>query len=257
MTFLDPVFLLPRYENDADNDQLRACWPGLVAVARTPGVAAQHGVFHELSPLPGGFFLGGVGYVDDGSRFREQVLALVSSGTDLEEALRTAVRSVPTFGHSASACYARFDPLEATFRIEGVGPYISAVHLTAGTGRLLPKPMETSGAPMMVALRPGEALALIAHPRAWDKHVLAAIHQALPEDLVDLTERKLQELGAVLDASTGPSARLLLYRSDEAGTRHTGGRQDLLMPTGELSASWTDADLEFLEELAAPAERPV
>jgi hypothetical protein len=28
------------------------------------------------------------------------------------------------------------------------------------------------------------------------------------------------------------------------------------MPTGELNASWTDADLEFLEELAAPAERP-
>jgi hypothetical protein len=188
--------------------------------------------------------------VDDGSRFREQVLAHVSAGVDLEEALRTAFRSVPALGHGASACYARFDPLEATLRIEGAGPHISAVHLTAGSTRLLPKSLESGGAPITLALRSGEALALIAHPRAWDKHVLAAIHRALPEDFVDLTEDKLRELGAALDAIPGPSAILLLYRSDEAGAPNTGKSHDLLMPTGELSTSWTEADTGWLEELA-------
>jgi hypothetical protein len=250
MTFLDPTTLLPRYENDAGSDQMRACWPGLVAVARTPSVAAKCGAFHELSPLPGGFFLGGVGCVDDGSRFREQVLAHLSAGTDLEEALCTAVRSPSTMSLSASACYARFDPLEATFRIEGVGPHVSAAHLTAGRGRLLPKSFEDGGGPVTVALRPGEALALVAHPRAWDKHVLAAVIQALPEDFVAMTEVQFEHLSAVLDAIPGPSARLLLYRSDGAGAPKIGSSEDLLMPTGELNVSWTDADREFIDELA-------
>lgn len=248
MTFLDPNFLLPHYENDAQNDQLWVCWPSLVAVAKTPRFALDHSVFHELSPLPGGFFLGGVGHVDNGSLFREQVMAHVSAGTDLEEAIRTALRAVPARDHNASVCYARFDPLEATFRIEGIGPSISVVHLTAGSGRLLP--MQIGGVPVTIALRSGEALALIAHPHAWDKHVLAAIHQALPENDVDLSEATLQGLGAALDAIPGPSARLILYRSDDAGTPNKGGRQDLLMPTGELNTSWADADLEFLDELA-------
>jgi hypothetical protein len=219
-------------------------------VARTPSVAAKYGAFHELSPLPGGFFLGGVGCVDDGSRLREQVLAHVSAGTDLEEALRTAFRSSSTMSHNASACYARFDPLEATFRIEGVGPHVSVAHLTAGWGRLLPKSLETGGGPITVALRPGEALALVAHPRAWDKHVLAAVVQALPEDFVAMTEAQFQQLSADLDAIPGPSARLLLYRSDGAGAPKIGSNQDLLMPTGELDVSWTDADREFIDELA-------
>lgn len=103
---------------------------------------------------------------------------------------------------------------------------------------------------MKVALRPGEALALIAHPRAWDKHVLATIHQALPEDVGDLTEDKLQELGGVLDGIPGPLARLLLYRSDDAGTAATDSLRDRLMPTGGLRTPWTDADLDFLDQLA-------
>jgi hypothetical protein len=234
MTSLAPISLLPHYENDADNDQLRARWPGLVAVARTPRATADRRIFHELSPLPGGFFLGGVGHVDDGSRFREQVLAHVTAGADLEEALRTSLRSVRVFHPSASACYARFDPIEATLRMQGIGPSVSAVHITAGTGTLLPKSTGTSGTPVTLALRSGEALALIAHPRAWNKHVLAAIHQALPEDFVDMTEGTLRHLDAALDAISGPSVRLLLYRSDEAGTPSTGGRHDLVMPTGEL-----------------------
>jgi hypothetical protein len=188
--------------------------------------------------------------VDDGSRFREQVLAHVSAGADLEEALGTAFRSPSAMSHGASACYARFDPLEATFRIEGVGPHVSAVHLTAGRGTLLPKSVEAGGAPITAALRPGEALALIAHPRAWDKHVLAALHRALPEEFVSMTEGQFQHLSRVLDSIPGPSARLLLYRSDQAGASTMGGTQDLLMPTGELNASWTDADLEFMDELA-------
>jgi hypothetical protein len=115
--------------------------------------------------------------------------------------------------------------------------------------------METGGPPIIVVLRRGEALILIAHPWSWDKRVLAAIHQALPENLVDLSEGTMQQLGAALDALPGHSARMLLYRSDEIGTPNMGDRQDLLMPTGELNASWTDADVEFLDELAGSLVR--
>jgi hypothetical protein len=80
--------------------------------------------------------------------------------------------------------------------------------------------------------------------------VLAAVVQALPEDFVAMTEAQFQQLSADLDAIPGPSARLLLYRSDGAGAPKLGSNQDLLMPTGELDVSWTDADREFIDELA-------
>src|SRR5580693_2125848 len=125
MTYLDPTSLLPQYETEGHNDQLRACWPGLYAVAGTK--AAKHDVFHELSPLPGGFFLAGVGEANQPSHIREKVFAHVSAGTDLKEALRIALRSDVSRGIGASACYVHFDPLEATLRIEGLGPHVSAI----------------------------------------------------------------------------------------------------------------------------------
>jgi len=120
MTYLDPTSLLPQYETDGPSDQLRACWPGLVAVARTKE-AAKRDVFHELSPLPGGFFLAGVGATCQDARIRDEVFAHLSAGTDLKEALQIVMRSDASCGNGASACYVHFDPIEATLRVEGWG----------------------------------------------------------------------------------------------------------------------------------------
>jgi hypothetical protein len=248
MTYLDPNPLLPQYETN--NDELRACWPGLVAIARTKS-SAKHDVFHELSPLPGGFFLAGVGEATDGSDLREKVLAHLMAGADLKEALRIALRSDATCALRASACYVHFDPLEATMRIESAGQHVSAIYFISGSGGLLRTGTRfESGTPVTLALRPGEALALIAHPRAWEKHVLSAVHHALPEDGVTLTEAELQDLCAVLDDVAGPSARLLLYRQDAAGTSDGGRRKDSLVPAGELDPIWTPEDFEFLDRMA-------
>lgn len=217
MRYLDSTTLLPHYEKDSKNDQLRATWPGLVATATTT-CTASHGIFHELSPLPGGFFLAGVGAASGGSQLREEVLAHLAAGADLREALGTTLRKDPNGALNASACYVHFDPLEATMRIESAGLHVSAVWLTNGSGRLLRTTMEReSGTPTTLALRPGQALALIAHPRASGEHVLSAIHGALPEDSVTLNENEVQRLCAVLDSIPGPSARLLLYRHEAAG----------------------------------------
>jgi hypothetical protein len=244
MTYLDPNSLLPQYETDSA--ELRACWPGLVAVARTKW-SAKHDVFHELSPLPGGFFLAGVGETTGVSDLREQVLAHLVAGASLKEAVRIALRSDPI---GASACYVHFDPLEATMRIESAGPHVSAISFTSGTGTLLRTATRfESATPVTLALRPGDALALIAHPRAWENHVLSAVHHALPEDAVPLTELDVQELCAVLDDVAGPSARLLLYRQDTAGTADAGGPKDSLMPAGEMNPIWTREDLEFLDRM--------
>jgi hypothetical protein len=250
MTYLDPTSLLPHYETEGPSDQLRACWPGLVAVARTKG-AAKHDVFHELSPLPGGFFLAGVGETNRDAHFREEIFAHVSAGTDLKEALRIAMRSDVSCGNGASACYVHFDPIEATLRIEGMGPHVSAIHLTTGSGLILRPTTEIEhGRPMTIALRPGEALALIAHPRIWDKHVLSAIHQVLPHDSIILTEGEIQGLCAVLDALPDPVSRLLLHCQDGAGAPKSGGSKDWLMPAGDINPFWTSEDQESLDRMA-------
>jgi len=251
MTYLDPNSLLPQYDTDNDNDQLRACWPGLVAVARTKS-APKHGVSYELSPLPGGFFLAGVAEASAGLNLREEVQAHLVAGADLKEAMRVAFRSDTDCTFGGSACYVHFDPLEATMRIESAGrQHVSAIYFTAGSGSLLRTAVQRDGGtPVTLALRPGEALALIAHPRVWDKHVLSAVHRALPEDAVTLTEVDVQNLCTALDDIAGPSARLLLYRQDGAGTTYGGGRKDSLMPAGELNPIWTREDLEFLDGLA-------
>ena len=249
MTYLDPTSLLPQYETDGPGDQLRACWPGLMAVARTKE-AAKHDVFHELSPLPGGFFLAGVGATSQDAHIREEVFAHVSAGTDLREALRIAVRSGVSCDNGVSTCYAHFDPIEATLRIEALGPHVSAIHLTTGSGLLLRPTTEIEdGRPMTIALRPGEALALIAHPHIWDKHVLSAIHQVLPDDSITLTEGEIQGLCAVLDALPDPVSWLLLYRQNGAGAPKPGGGKDSLMP-GDMDPYWTPEDLDFLDRMA-------
>jgi hypothetical protein len=249
MTYLDPNSLLPEYETAPDSDQLRASWPGLVAVARTKQ-GATHDVFHELSPLPGGFFLAGVGVTGDRLHLREEVLAHLAAGADLKAAMRIALKADSADALGASACYVHFDPLEATMRIESAGPHVSAIYLTAGWGRQLQTAQELDrGTPTTLALRPGEALALVAYPRAWDKHVLSAVHRALPEDAVTLTEADVMDLSAVLDDIAGPSAKFLLYRQDAAGTSDGGGRKDSLMPAGEMNPIWTREDLEFLDRM--------
>lgn len=249
MTYLDPNLLLPEYGTDGYSDQLRASWPDLVAVARTKR-ATTHDVFHELSPLPGGFYLAGVGETSDRLHLREEVLAHLAAGTDLKDALRIVLQGDTTLGFGASACYVHFDPLEATMRIQGAGPHVSAIYLAAGSARLLRTATELEyGTPMNLVLRPGEALALIAHPRACDKHVLAAIHHALPGDALTLTEADAQELCGVLDDIAGPSARFVLYRQDVVGMPDGGDRKDSLMPAGEMKPVWTPEDLEFLDRM--------
>jgi hypothetical protein len=248
MTYLDPNSLLPQYETDSN--ELRACWPGLVAFARTES-SAKHDLFHEFSPLPGGFFLAGVGEATDGSDLREEVLAHLVAGADLKEAVRIALRNDAACDLGASVCYVHFDPPEATMRIESAGPHVSAIYFTSGSGSLLRTAAHfEGGTPMTLTLRPGEALALIAHPRAWENHVLSAVHHALPEDAVTLTEADVQDLCAVLDDVAVPSARLLLYRQDAAGISDGGGRKDSLMPAGEINPIWTREDLEFLDRMA-------
>lgn len=250
MTYLDPTSLLPQYETDGPSDQLRACWPGLVAVARTKE-AAKHDVFHELTPLPGGFFLAGVGATSQDAHIREEVFAHASAGTNLKEALRIAMRTHVSCGNGASACYVHFDPIEATLRIESMGPHVSAIHLTTGSGLILRPTAEIEdGRPTTIALRPGEALALIAHPRIWDKHVLSAIHQVLPDDSIVLTEGEIHRLCAVLDVLPAPLSRLLLYRQDGAGAPKSGGSKDSLMPAGDMDPFWTPGDQEILDRMA-------
>ena len=102
---------------------------------------------------------------------------------------------------------------------------------------------------MTIALRPGEGLALVAHPRIWDKLVLSAIHQALPDDSIALTEGETQALCAVLDALPDPVSRLLLYRQDGAGAPKSGGSKDSLMPAGDMAPFWTPEDQEFLDRM--------
>lgn len=233
MTYLDPNAMVPQYE--ADRDELRACWPDLVAVATTPR-AAQYAVFHELSPLPGGFFLAGVGEAVERPHLRDELLAHVTAGADLKEALRMALGGEATQSLGASACYVHFDPLEATLRIESAGPHVSAIYLTAGASTLLRTATESDGGtPTTLVLRPGEALALLARPRAWEKHVLSAVHRALPNDTISFTDANVRDLCAVLEDVEGPSAMLVLYRRDAAGTTEGGGRGDSLMPAGEMS----------------------
>jgi hypothetical protein len=150
-----------------------------------------------------------------------------------------------------SASYVHFDPLEATLRIESFGQQVSAVHLIAGSARLLRPTLESErSAPITLALRPGEALALVAHSQAWGKHVLSAIHRALPNDSAILTDEIVRELSAALDAIPGPSARLLLYRRDATGTPNTGGNKDCGMPASEMHPTWTREYCEFLDRMA-------
>jgi hypothetical protein len=249
MTYLDPNSLLPQYECEHHHDRLRACWPGLVAIARRKG-AATRDVFHELAPLPGGFFLAGVGEAEDGSVLRNEVLAHVVAGADLKQAVRLGLRIDQTDAFGASACYASFDPIEATMRLESAGLHVSAVHLSAGTARSVRTATELEvGTPTLLALRPGEVLALIAHPRGWTKQVLSTIQRALPEHAITLTARDLHDLCTALDDLAGPTANLVFYRQEATGSSDGDGGKDSLMPTRDLNPNWTVNDLEFLDRL--------
>lgn len=244
MTPHDPTLLLPRYETDGAGGELRACWPGLAVAAIRQGTPTP-GVFHELAPLPGGFFIAGVGNVDDRSSFREEVLAHVLAGTDLYDALRSAHLASQ---NETSACYVRFDPLDATFRIECLGPHVSALHLTADSERILGESTDTRrGAQTVVTLRAGEALVLVAHPRARDEDVPAARATLSSSDCL-LRGLKLRQAPAGLAAGFGPSAILWFSRTDATSPTHSGGECPPLSAVG-LDATWSTADLEFFDGL--------
>jgi hypothetical protein len=80
--------------------------------------------------------------------------------------------------------------------------------------------------------------------------VLSAIHRALPDDSITLTQEEIQELCAVLDALPNPVSRLLLYRQDGTGAPKASGGRDSLMPAGNMDPFWTLEDQEFLDRMA-------
>lgn len=249
MTYLDPNSFVPQYHLEDRSDRLRACWPGLVAIARTER-ATKDDVFHELAPLPGGFFVAGAGEARAASLVRSDVMAHLVAGTDLKEALWRGLGIDRSDALDASACYTSFDPVEATFRLEGVGSHLTAVHFTTCSIRLLHTSTEREGGTTtLLTLRPGEALALIAHPRAWSKQVLSAMHGAWFDDAGPSTPHDLDILSAAVDEVAGPSASVLLLRQDAAGTPDGDGGDASLTPTTATSPPWTPEDAEFLERL--------
>lgn len=245
MTPHDPTLLLPRYETDRSGDELRACWPGLAVAAIREGRPTP-GVFHELAPLPGGFFVAGVGHVDDGSSFREEVLAHVLAGADLQDALRNAPL---TPQNETSACYVRFDPLDATFRIECLGSHVSALHVTADSERVLGRSVDTRRrTPTLLTLRAGESLVLVAHPQVSDEDVLAVARATLSSTDCRLGGLEMRPAAADLAAGLGPSAILWFSRTDASSPTHSGSACNPTAGTG-LDPTWSIPDLEYCDGL--------
>jgi hypothetical protein len=108
-------------------------------------------------------------------------------------------------------------------------------------------------------LHPGEALLLVAHPRAWDKNALPLVDQSVAKGLDDLGQNDVLQLCGRIETLLRErgSASLVIYRipPDPDGVYfHDGpvGTAGFRVPLFEdLDTSLTSSDLEFLEELAA------
>ena len=137
------------------------------------------------------------------------------AGGELGESVRNALRATD----DGEVGYVEFDPAGDTLQLCGFGPSVSAVHVSAGMARLLHVGLETEGdRPQPFTLRPGEALVLVAHPRIWARHLLAAVDHVLSRDLDGLDESDALELCGRLEtllAGTGLSSLVdLPFRFD-------------------------------------------
>ena len=198
---------------------MQARWPGLVAAARSSSPSSTRRTFYEFAPLPGGLFLAGVGHepgaVDEPSSLREQILGHLEAGQDLGESMRNVSRTWGREDQQHGICYALFDPDQATLRMCGSGLQISAVHTTIDSTRLVRFGMETARAAVSpFVLRPGEALLLVAHPRAWDKCVLPVVDRSTAKGLDDLGRHDVLGLLGRIEIllQSGGSASVVIYR---------------------------------------------
>jgi hypothetical protein len=259
MTLLD-LFQLPEYEVPENGCDVQVRWPGLVAAARSSSPTSKHRSFYEFAPLPGGFFLGGVGHEradsDEPPFLREQILGHLLAGHDLGESVCNALRE-PNHGE---VCYVLFDPVETTLRIFGCGPTVSAIHIAAGIPRLVQLGLEVGHeSPRPLILRPEEALLLVAH-RAWAKYVLTAVDKSLPKGLYGFGESEALRLCGLMETMLGArgSSSLVVYRSASAAIcpdNRPSGQKDPPMTLEQPDTSLTMSDLEFLDELAGGLAR--
>jgi hypothetical protein len=250
MTAFDPASCPPSYETSEDGDHIRASWPALVTYTRSQQ-NPESGVFSEFSPLPGGLFLAGVGHIGDPSlrtRFREEVLAYALAGSNPSESLWTVLDTKHSLDNDSSACYVRFDPVDATLRIEGYGSEISTIRLVSTAEALIPAGFETQSLRVgLLTLYPGEALVLIAHPNASPDQVSAAIREVLRREWVNLRDMEdVSGLWLALDATLGPTACLLFHHlpSRVGADEHHGSRRFEPCTPGRAT---TPAELEILD----------
>ncbi len=246
---------------------MQARWPGLVAAARSSSPISKRRTFYEFAPLPGSHFLAGVGHEPDGSDepsfLREQILGQLEAGHDLGESVRNVSRTWGRNDQQHGICYALFDPDQATLQMSGSGRHISAIQVTVDSTRLVRFGSETAQeSPSPFVLRPGEALLLVAHPRAWDKHVLSVVDRSVAKDLDDLGQHDILGLCERIETllQAGGSASVVIHRmppDPDAVCLHDGpaGTAGFMRTLGDLDGSLTSSDLEFLEELVGGTAR--
>ena len=249
---------------------MQARWPGLVAVARSSSPTSERRTFYEFAPLPGGLFLAGVGHEPGGSDelsfLREQILARLEAGHDLGESVRNASRKSSRKDQLYGICYALFDPDLATLQMSWSGMQSSAIHVTANSTRLVRLGAETvqGSTASRLVLRPGEAVLLVAHPRAWDKHLLPVVDQSVVKDVDDLGQHDVLGLCGSIETllQEGGSASLVIYRmppDPDAVHLHDRppGAAGFSRTLEDLDVSLTSSDLEFLEELGEGLTAPI
>jgi len=214
------LFCDPEYESPVDGCEIQVRWPELVATACSSSLTSEFPVFYECAPLPGGLFLAGVGYVKPGPgsvwdrSLRETVLARMVAGHDLAESVRTSALEFRLDLNDASVCYAVVDPSHGRVQWCQCGAQTSILHIVGGVASPARRALGRGEAPGSLALRPGEALLIVAHPRAWDKYLLGAVDQNLRTGADQLAERDALRLcGHVQSLVEGESASILLYKT--------------------------------------------
>ena len=256
MTLLDPISQLPEYDIPEDGCGVQARWPDLVVAARRSASNSGHRAFFEFAPLPGGSYLAGVGHEQASSgeqcMVREQILGQLIAGSDLGESVRNALRE----SDDTEVGYVQFHPAGDTLKLCGFGSTVSALHVSTGLARLLHVGLEVSGdSPQPFSLRPGEALVLVAHPRVWARHLLAAVDHLLSEDLDGHARSDALELCRRLETllSEAGLSSMVIYRSGST-TAHPSdcpqGHKDPPAAFEEIDMDLTLSDLQLLDELA-------
>ena len=256
MTLLDPISQLPEYEIPEDGCGVQARWPELVVAARRSASNSEHRCFFEFAPLLGGSYLAGVGHERASSGepcvVREQILGQVIAGTRLGESVRNALRD----SDDSQVGYVQFDPAGDTLELCGFGPSVSAVHVSAGVAQLLHVGLEVAGdGPQPFKLHPGEALVLVAHPRAWARHLLTTVDHLLSRDLDGFDGSDALELCERLEVLFGEAgiSSVVIYRSGATTTRpwdNPQGCEDPPVAFEELDTDLALPDLELFGELA-------